>query len=138
MTTRPLLPSLLLGAALAFGAIDARAQGVTVIAHPSVVLDADEIRDLYVGDKQFAGGVKLVPVDNLAAQRGFLVALLRLEPVKYATLWAKKSFRDGLTAPATKASDAEVLAFVQATPGAIGYVNAGAVSLRQVRVLGPQ
>lgn len=138
MTTRPLLPSFLIGAALAFGAIDARAQAVTVIAHPSVVLDADEIRDLYVGDKQFAGGVKLVPVDNLAAQRGFLAALLRLEPVKYATLWAKKSFRDGLTAPATKSSDAEVLAFVQATPGAIGYVNAGAVNVRQVRVLGPQ
>lgn len=135
MTTCTLLPSLLIGAALAFNAHEARAQAVTVIAHPSVVLDAGEIRDLYVGDKQFAGGIKLVPVDNLSVQRGFLAALLRLDPMKYTTLWAKKSFRDGLSAPATKASDAEVLAFVQATPGAVGYVNAGAVNLRQVRVL---
>lgn len=137
MTIRLSLAALVIGLGAALGPA-ARAQTVTVIAHPSVTLAPDEVRELYVGDKQFAGGVKLVPVDNLAAQRGFLAALVHLDPVKYATLWAKKSFRDGLTPPQAKVSDAEVLAFVRATPGAIGYVNAGAVSLRDVRVLGPQ
>lgn len=113
----------------------AQSQSLTVIAHPTVNLPAGEVRDLFVGDKQFAGNVKLVPVDNLAAQHGFLMQVLHVEPVKYTTLWAKKAFRDGLTAPATKASDAEVLAFVQSTPGAIGYISAGGVKLHGVRVI---
>ena len=62
--------------------------------------------------------------------------MLHLDPARYATLWAKKAFRDGLEAPAAKASDAEVLAFVQSTRGAIGYVTTGELPLRDVRVLG--
>ncbi len=114
----------------------AHGQSVTVIAHPSVTLQAGELRELFVGDKQFAGALKLVPVDNRSAQRGFLATVLHLDPARYATLWAKKAFRDGLEAPAAKASDAEVLAFVQSTRGAIGYVTTGELPLRDVRVLG--
>lgn len=136
MAASPRCHSLALGGLLALACALAQAQSVTVIAHPSVTLPADEVRELFVGDRQFVGSVKLVPIDNLAAQRGFLASVLHLEPVKYATLWAKKAFRDGLTAPAAKASDAEVLAFVQSTPGAIGYVTSGNLPLRDVRVLG--
>ena len=94
-----------------------------VIAHSSVHIDAEEIRDVYLGEKQFAGGVKLVPVDNAAIQSEFLAKILQTDAAKYSARWTRKSFRDGLTPPSMKGSDAEVMAFVRATPGAIGYIT---------------
>lgn len=111
------------------------AQGIAVICHPSVDLSAAEVRDLYFGEIQFTGRIKLVPIDNLALQRVFLGTVLHVEPAKYSTLWAKRAFRDGLMPPAVKVSDAEVIAFVRSTPGAIGYVTAGNVVPRDVRVI---
>jgi hypothetical protein len=94
-----------------------------VIAHPSLTLTAAEVREVFLGEKQLAGGVKVVPVDNLAAQPDFAAKVLQIEVPKYAALWTKKAFREGLTAPAAKANDAEVAAFVRSTPGAMGYVS---------------
>jgi ABC-type phosphate transport system substrate-binding protein len=94
-----------------------------VIANPAVALNSEEIRDVFLGEKQFAGNLKLVPVDNSSLQAEFLSKVLQSDERKYAARWTRKSFREGLAAPAIKGSDAEVIAFVRATPGAIGYVN---------------
>jgi len=64
-----------------------------------------------------------VPVDNAAAQSDFLAKVMKMDATKYQTAWTKKSFRDGLTAPAVKATDAEVVEFVKHSPGAIGYIT---------------
>lgn len=95
-----------------------------VIAHPSVVISRDEVRDVYLGEKQFAGAVRLVPVDNSAVQELFLSTILRISAAKYETAWIKKSFRDGLAVPPMRSSDNETVEFVRRTPGAIGYVSA--------------
>jgi ABC-type phosphate transport system substrate-binding protein len=97
-----------------------------VIAHPSVSLTADEIKELYQGDKQLAGSLKLVPVENASQQADFLTKVLQSDAAKHTARWTKKGFREGLTSPASKGSDAEVIAFVKATPGAVGYVSSGA------------
>ena len=94
-----------------------------VIAHESVTLNADEVRDVFLGEKQLAGGIRLVPVDNRAAQTEFLAKILQTDSQKYYARWTRKTFREGLPAPSIKGSDAEVVAFVKATPGAIGYVR---------------
>lgn len=94
-----------------------------VVAHPGVSLPADEIRDVFVGDKQSAGSVKLVVMDNSAAQADFLAKVVKVDAAKYASIWTKKGFREGLSPPVVRNSDAEVLAAVKSTPGAIGYVN---------------
>lgn len=109
-------------AGLAAASLVARAD-VYLIAHPALQLSADEAREVFIGEKQLAGSVKLVPVDNAAAQKEFLSKVYDMDAAKYNTLWAKKSFRDGLNAPAVKGSDVEVLAVVRSTPGAIGYVS---------------
>jgi ABC-type phosphate transport system substrate-binding protein len=96
-----------------------------VIAHPSVDLSPDEIRDVFLGEKQLAGHLTLVPVDNSALQTEFLAKILQTDARKYAARWTKKSFREGLSAPAVKGSDAEVISFVRSTPGAIGYITGG-------------
>jgi hypothetical protein len=100
-----------------------------------VTLNADEVRDVFLGEKQIAGSVKLVPVDNAAAQPAFLSRIIKLDPAKYAAAWAKKSFRDGLTPPSIKATDAEVVDFVKHVPGAVGYVtSAGADGVNVIKI----
>ena len=101
-----------------------------VIANASVTLSADEVREVFVGDKQLAGGTKLVPVDNGAAQADFTAKVLQMDVAKYTSLWTKKAFREGLTAPAVKGSDAEVIAYVKATPGAVGYVAGASAGVK--------
>ncbi len=116
--------NILLRATLVLAAAVAQSAGAgEVIANASVSLNADEIRDVFLGEKQFSGRVKLVPVDNSSLQAEFLSKVLQSDERKYAARWTRKSFREGLAAPSVKGSDAEVAAFVRATPGAIGYVR---------------
>jgi len=104
------------GAALADGA---------VICNSGLTIASGDVKDVYTGEKQMAGSTRIVPVDNSAAQADFLSKVLKMEAGKYQTAWTKKSFRDGLSAPAVKSSDAEVIEFVKKTPGAVGYVSSG-------------
>lgn len=93
-----------------------------VIVHPGMRLEIVDVRDVYLGEKQLAGDIRLMPVDNLAAQDDFLAAVLQTTERNYQARWRRKAFRDGLRAPAVKGSDAEVMGFVRSTPGAIGYL----------------
>ena len=97
-----------------------------VIGHPSVKLDAVDIRDVYLGEKQLAGDFRLAPVDNLAAQEEFLAAVLQTNLRSYQARWTRKTFREGIRAPPVKGSDAEVMSFVRSTPGALGYLSGSA------------
>jgi hypothetical protein len=95
-----------------------------VIANPSVNVADDEIREVYLGEKQFAGAQKLLPVDNTAVQGLFLSRVLRMTAAKYETAWIKKSFREGLAIPQVRSSNIETIEFVRRTPGAVGYITA--------------
>lgn len=99
------------------------AADVYVIANPSTKVSADVIRDVYIGEKQFSGEVKIIPIDNTMAQTDFLERVLKLDQTRYANLWVKKSFRDALNPPAIRNSDKEIIDFVRKTPGAIAYVG---------------
>ena len=100
----------------------ARAGDIYVIGHPDLALSAEDAREAFVGGKQVAGSVRLVPFDNAAARDEYLRKVLRMDAAKYETLWAKKAFRDGLNPPPVKSSDLEVIATVKATRGSLGYV----------------
>jgi hypothetical protein len=113
---------LLLAALLCVGCAVASAADLYVICNSRVPLTAGEVRDLFLGEKQFAGAVKLVPVDNSAAQIVFLEKILKMNAAKYSTTWTKKSFRDGINPPLVTGSDAEALAYVRRTLGACSYV----------------
>jgi hypothetical protein len=108
---------------LASGIDSARAEELYVICNAAVVLQAAEVRDVFIGEKSFAGATKLAPADNSAAQAAFLEKVLKLDASKYAGIWTKKSFRDGANPPPVKGSDAELLAYVKQTPGGCGYVS---------------
>lgn len=111
-----------LAVSLAAGSTPVRAE-VYIIANPGTAVSAADIKDIFTGQKQFAGGTKLTPVDNASVQEAFLANALRMDPGRYNTIWTKKSFREGLNPPYVKTGDAEVLEFVRKTPGGIGYVS---------------
>jgi len=94
-----------------------------VIADPRLKIDAQDVREIYLGEQQFAGPIRLKPVHNAVWQDEFTVRALAMEAAKYATWWTKKAFRDGLNPPPVRANDREVIEYVRRTPGAIGYVG---------------
>ena len=112
--------ALCLGLILGLGQTPASAG--EVIVNGTMSLTPDEVKEVFLGDKQLAGNLKIVPVDNAAQQGDFLSKVLGTDMSKYAARWTKKAFREGLNAPAVKGNDAEVTSFVKSTPGAIGYV----------------
>ena len=99
------------------------------------MLSPADIREVYLGEKEFSAGTRLAPVDNLALQETFLARVLSMNEQHYTTLWVRKSFRDGLVPPAVKANDAEVILFIRQTRGAIGYVSAPPRD-KDIRVIG--
>lgn len=101
----------------------ANAGEVVVISNSETTISAGDIKDIFLGEKQFAGSSKLVVVDNASTQGAFLSKFMQMDVAKYNNIWTKKSFRDGLTPPSVKSSDAEVTEFVKRTPGAVGYVS---------------
>jgi ABC-type phosphate transport system substrate-binding protein len=111
----------------------ANAAGVVVIANPNVSISSDEVRDIFLGEKQFAGDVKLIVIDNAAMQNIFLSQVMQMDANKYNGIWTKKSFRDGLTPPAVKSGDAEVSEFIKRTPGSIGYVSSAPSGVKVIK-----
>jgi hypothetical protein len=110
-------------AALALAAVSSRAGDLYAVSHPSVTLSADEVREVFLGDKQFAGSVKLVPVENSSLQADFQARALKVDAARYGSIWSKKGFREGLSPPPLRASDADVISAIKANPGTIGYVS---------------
>ena len=100
----------------------AQAADLYVICNSGVTLAPADVRDVFMGEKQFAGSVKLLPGDNAAAQGAFLSKVLNMDAAKYSVAWTKKSFREGANPPPVKGSDAEALEYVKRTPGACSYV----------------
>jgi len=101
----------------------ARAADLYVICNSTVSLTAADVHDMFLGEKQFAGATKLVPVDNSAAQAAFLDKILGMSAAKYANTWTKKSFRDGLNPPLIAGSDVEAISYVKRTAGACSYIT---------------
>ena len=104
-------------------AIPTACNALEVISHDPVSFTSEDVRDAFLGEKLLVGHLKLVPVDNTSLQDEFLAKALQTDHQKYYARWSRKIYREGLTLPVAKGTDAEVLAFVKATPGAIGYVS---------------
>ncbi len=99
------------------------AEDLFVISNSNIMLAKEDIREIFLGEKQFAGSMKIAPVDNSAAQGVFLSQVVKIHTSRYNSNWTKKGFRDGLAQPPVKSGDAEVINFVKSTPGAVGYVT---------------
>ena len=132
----------ILSLAVVLAASSARAQSgdfklVVNVSNGVSSLTADETASYFLKRKTtWPGGQPVQPVDltdESAARRSFTKLLLRKDVAAVKSYWQTQIFSGRGVPPPEKGSDAAVLAFVEANPGAIGYVSAGAVVGRGVR-----
>ena len=104
-------------------------------------LTRDEVSQYFLKKRPtWPAGQSVQPVDQVdesAVRRAFSKAVLKKDVGAVKSYWQTQIFAGRGVPPPEKASDAALLAFVEANPGAIGYVSADASmgrSVKEVRV----
>jgi ABC-type phosphate transport system substrate-binding protein len=100
--------------------------------NPTSELTTDVASKLFLKQSaKFPNGTAAQPVDQgkgAAARVAFTKIVLGRAVSAVESYWQQQIFSGKDVPPATKGSDDEVLAFVKANPGGIGYVSAGAAT----------
>ncbi len=117
------------------------ADEVRVIVNPATPvtsLPREQVSRLFLRKvARWDGGAPVLPVDlaeTAPARDAFSRAVHRRTVAMITGYWQRQIFSGRQLPPPDRASEADVVAYVRATPGAIGYVSAAA-DLRGVRVL---
>ncbi len=133
--------SAICAAMLAAAPVTVQAQEVKVIVNSASSvgeMPAAEVSNIFLKKTaKFPGGAAAVPVDQAkgsAVRSAFSKSVLGRPAAAVDAYWQQQIFAGGELPPSTKASDDDVVAFVKATPGAIGYVSSGA-SVAGVKVV---
>jgi ABC-type phosphate transport system substrate-binding protein len=119
----------------------AAAQSYTIIVNSSSTvtkLSKAEVAGIFLKkSSSFPDGSAATPVDqhSPAVREAFSKAILDRDVASIKTQWQQRIFAGRGTPPAEKASDAEVIGFVESTPGAIGYVSASAPANPKVKAV---
>lgn len=126
------LAACLLLAAQVLAPARAADDGFVVIAHASVGrIDAGTLQRLYTGRAIEAGGVAVTVVNaapGSPVRERFLAAVVGLDNERYLAYWTVRRHVGKGVPPREFRSAAELADYVQATPGAVGYI--GAADLR--------
>lgn len=131
------------GAALALAALLVLACAVPAWAADLVVvvnanapvedLSVGDVRDIYLGEKTYWEGVRIVPVgymDGSPRQTEFLERVLAITENRFKTHWIKRIFREGGVPPRKAVTPDEAASLILRTPGGIGFFRAGEVENR--------
>jgi ABC-type phosphate transport system substrate-binding protein len=107
------------------------AADVVVVAHPGVAVSevsAADLKEIFLGTKTAVGGSDVQPVlaESGAAHEAFLKSYVGKSEQALKVHFKSLVFTGKGSMPKSFASDAEIVKFVAATKGAIGYVSAGA------------
>jgi ABC-type phosphate transport system substrate-binding protein len=136
----PLHP-LLVGLAAAIFAAPVQAQKIKLVANAAVdvvELPAATVARIFLKQEKKVGAGAASPVDQSKAappRVAFSTEILGRNVNAVETYWQQQVFSGKDTPPDAKASDEEVLAYVKATPGAIGYVSANAAVPSGVKII---
>jgi ABC-type phosphate transport system substrate-binding protein len=103
-----------------------------VIVHPTNptdILTKEQLGKMFLKKLvKWDTGLPIVPVDQvpISPARAAFTKIVHGKPVSaIASYWQQQIFAGREVPPAEKAGDAAVIAFVKATPGAIGYISGG-------------
>ena len=118
-------------AILFIASLSARAADVKVIANNSVSISSvslDDLKDVFLENKDSLGGSHVEPVllKGGPAHEAFLKEFLGKNDSVLQTYYRSLVFSGKGDMPKALASDADVVAYVAKTKGAIGYVSSGA------------
>ena len=126
--------ALLMSAALGAGGAPAADESsfvvITAASNPATSIKRQELARYFLKKTgRWGDGRGVVPVDQSAGspvRAAFTRAVLAIEGMGQISavqnFWLQQVYSGRSTPPAVKATDAEVLAFVLANPGAIGYI----------------
>ncbi len=144
MTTRLMRLVGLLTVCLAACTANAQSSAFRVVVHTSNAASAlprAELARIFLKKTSaWPDGRAAQPVDlteTAATRRAFSKSVLERDVSAVRAYWQQQIFSGRGVPPAEKSSEADVLAFVRANPGAVGYVSAGAelgASVKELRV----
>jgi hypothetical protein len=126
MTRLKFLPSL---AALALCAplLSHAADRIVVIAHPSVhKMDLATVQRIFMGKAIEVDGVRVSPTNGAATlpiRQRFLAQYLQTDEDQYVAYWTVRRYVGKGTPPHEVRQTAEMIDFVNKTPGAVGYID---------------
>jgi ABC-type phosphate transport system substrate-binding protein len=134
--------SLLVAAAALMG-MPAAAEVVVIVSakNPVASLSAEQVAQIYLGRAgSFPGGGAATPLDikeGVALRDEFYAKVTDKNPGQVKSYWSKQMFSGKGSPPRELASAAEVRRAVAADPGAIGYIDRGALdgSVKEVLVV---
>ncbi len=93
---------------------------------PLTEITETDIRDIYLGHTRFLKGVKVVPINYREGpvKDAFLSSIVGMTSREYRRYWTRKSFSEGVTAPASQRSFKQIISSVKLVAGAIaiGYL----------------
>jgi ABC-type phosphate transport system substrate-binding protein len=119
------------------------ADGFVVVVHASLggtnIRRADLAAVFLKKVSRWGSGGPAVPVDQsgtATVRKAFCEVVLRQPVAEVVQYWQKQMFASSpLRPPPVKRSDADVIAFVAQTPGAVGYVSPGTPLPPEVKTL---
>jgi ABC-type phosphate transport system substrate-binding protein len=123
----------LIGIGLSFGSTMLFADTVVIVNPNSGVTEitAKQAKSIFLGkSKKLPGGKHATPVEQTessASRETFNSKVLKKDERKLKAYWSKQVFSGKGQPPKQLADDAAVKAFVNATDGAIGYIDSGSV-----------
>lgn len=129
--------------ALAVSTVAGHAAGVVFITHPATAeaaVSADEAKNILLGNKTKWGSgpnIKLVILTEGPVHDEVIKDHTQRTADQFDKHWKKLVFTGKGSMPATGKTDAEIIAYVAANPGAFGYVAKDSVT-SQVKVLSSQ
>ncbi|MBN2370799.1 MAG: hypothetical protein JXO72_09935, partial [Vicinamibacteria bacterium] len=113
----------------------ASAQDFKVVAHPSVKVEsvsrADLSRIFLKKQAKWPDGTAVIPVDLPTGSKirdAFSAAIHQKGTSAVDAYWQKQIFSGRDVPPITKANDGDMIAYVRANSGAVGYVSANAAA----------
>jgi hypothetical protein len=107
--------------------VPARAGEIVVIGNSNVPkMDATTVQKVYTGKFVSVAGVNVTPVGvkpGAAARNRFLQEFLNQDEEKYTAYWTVRRYIGKGAPPVELANAADVISYVQTTPGAVGYID---------------
>ena len=123
---KAVIRTLLLALASAAGEAGA-ADGVVVIGNANLRrVDANTIAKIYTGKIIEVDGVPVTAINansGSAVRNRFLQAYLKQDEDKYTAYWTVRRYIGKGASPRELTRSADVINFVNSTPGAIGYID---------------
>lgn len=118
------------------------AEGFQIVVHranPATTLTRDQVSKMFLKKiARWGDGQAVSPVDQRATspvRARFSTAIHRKDASAVLAYWNQMIFSGRDVPPPERASDAAVIAFVRANPGAIGYVTAATAEVKVVDVV---